>query len=65
MPAITKCLGRPDILTTCHDALQECLEAEFYSWAAFGHGLNDTLLGGGPGSVGGKKATLVADSTRQ
>ena len=52
-------------LTACHDGLQECLEAEFYSWAAFGHGLNDTLLGGGPGSVGGKKAIFVADATRQ
>ncbi|CAM9362920.1 unnamed protein product [Phaeothamnion confervicola] len=36
----------------------ECLEAEFYSWAAYGHGLSETLLGGGPKSVGGMKATL-------
>ncbi|BDA49031.1 Desiccation-related protein PCC13-62 [Coccomyxa sp. Obi] len=43
----------------------ECLEAEFYSWAAFGHGLNSTLLGGGPGSIGGKKATFALEATRQ
>jgi len=47
----------------CH--LQECLEAEFYSWAAFGHGLNSTLLGGGPGSVGGQKAVFVLEATMQ
>lgn len=33
-------------------------QAEFYNWAAFGKGLNATLLGGGPGSVGGEKAQL-------
>jgi len=33
-------------------------QAEFYTWAAFGKGLNATLLGGGPGSVGGEKAQL-------
>ncbi|CAL5224426.1 g7109 [Coccomyxa viridis] len=43
----------------------ECLEAEFYSWAVYGHGLNSTLLGGGPGSVGGKQATFVLEATRQ
>nr|QOL01135.1 putative extracellular protein CSOL_059a [Pseudococcomyxa simplex] len=36
----------------------ECLEAEFYSYAAFGKGLNATLLGGGPGATGGEKAQL-------
>ncbi len=45
--------------------LQECLEAEFYSWAVFGHGLNSTLLGGGPGSIGGQKATFLLEATRQ
>ena len=45
--------------------LQECLEAEFYSWAAFGHGLNATLLGGGPGSTGGQKAVFLLESTAQ
>ena len=44
---------------------QECLEAEFYSYAVYGHGLSDTLLGGGPGSVGGQKATFLLESTRQ
>lgn len=36
----------------------ECLEAEFYSWAAFGDGLNKTLRGGGPRAAGGKRALL-------
>jgi len=36
----------------------ECLEAEFYSYSAFGHGLNDTLRGGGPVTIGGRKAAL-------
>ena len=45
--------------------LQECLEAEFYSYAVYGHGLSDTLLGGGPGSVGGQQATFLLESTRQ
>lgn len=42
----------------------ECLEAEFYSWAAFGHGLSDERLAGGPPSVGGRKAQL-SDSVQQ
>jgi hypothetical protein len=33
-------------------------QAEFYSYAAFGKGLNATLLGGGPGATGGEKAQL-------
>lgn len=33
-------------------------QAEFYSYAAFGKGLNATLLGGGPGATGGEKARL-------
>ena len=37
----------------------ECLEAEFYSFAAFGYGLNATLRGGGPAPVGGRKALLT------
>jgi hypothetical protein len=36
----------------------ECLEAEFYSWAAFGHGLSAADRGNGPASVGGQKALL-------
>ena len=40
----------------------ECLEAEFYSYAAFGYGLNRTLRGGGPRSVGGKKALLSPEA---
>lgn len=42
----------------------ECLEAEFYSWAAFGVGLSEERLGGGPPSVGGRKAQL-SDSIQQ
>ena len=34
------------------------LEAEFYSWAAFGKGLDSSLTGGGPASIGGEKANL-------
>lgn len=48
------------------DALpQECLEAEFYSYAVYGHGLSTELLGGGPGSVGGQQATFLLESTKQ
>ena len=36
----------------------ECLEANFYSYAAYGSGLNSTLRGGGPMATGGKKAVL-------
>lgn len=36
----------------------ECLEAEYYSWAAFGKGLNAEQRGGGPPSVGGRNASL-------
>ena len=36
----------------------ECLEAEFYSWAAFGKGLSEERRAGGPPSVGGRKAHL-------
>lgn len=36
----------------------ECLEAEFYSWAAFGKGLTSEQRGGGPPSIGGMKANL-------
>lgn len=36
----------------------ECLGAEFYSFAAFGKGLSEELRGGGPPSVGGRKANI-------
>eukprot|EP00892_Ulva_mutabilis_P002612 jgi/Ulvmu1/12351/UM089_0035.1 len=36
----------------------ECLEAEFYSYAAFGHGLSAERRGGGPEAMGGRKAML-------
>ena len=36
----------------------EWLEAEFYSWAAFGKGLTSEQRGGGPPSIGGMKANL-------
>jgi hypothetical protein len=36
----------------------ECLEAEYYSNAVYGYGLNTTTLGSGPGSTGGLKANL-------
>ena len=36
----------------------ECLEANFYSYAAYGSGINSTLRGGGPMATGGEKATL-------
>lgn len=36
----------------------ECLEAEFYSFAAFGTGLTIEQRGGGGGAVGGRKAKL-------
>ena len=34
------------------------LQAEFYSWAAFGHGLTPELRGYGPPPIGGQKAVL-------
>ena len=37
----------------------EYLEAEFYSYAAFGVGLSSADAGGGPASVGGKKVTFA------
>ena len=40
----------------------ECLEAQFYHFAAFGYGLNKTLRGGGPLPVGGKKALLSPEA---
>ena len=39
----------------------ECLEAEYYSNAVYGYGLNSSTLGSGPGSVGGLKANLSPD----
>jgi hypothetical protein len=36
----------------------ECIEAEFYSWAAFGEGLDEERRGGGPPAEGGRKADL-------
>ncbi|KAG5191724.1 ferritin-like domain-containing protein, partial [Tribonema minus] len=39
----------------------ECLEAEFYSYAAFGYGLSDELRGYGPEPIGGMKAALSPD----
>ncbi|KAK9829452.1 hypothetical protein WJX72_005959 [[Myrmecia] bisecta] len=40
----------------------ECLEAEFYSYAAYGKGLDPALRGGGPAPIGGKKANLTTDA---
>ena len=52
------------MLQTCRNVLPcaECLEAQFYSYAAFGVGLNATLRGGGPLPVGGKKALLSPEA---
>ena len=36
----------------------ECLEAEYYSTAINGYGLNSSTLGNGPSAVGGLKANL-------
>lgn len=36
----------------------ECLEAEFYSFAAYGHGLSMAQRGGGDGALGARKADL-------
>ena len=36
----------------------ECLEATFYSYAAYGSGLNSSLRGDGPTAIGGKRAML-------
>ena len=37
-------------------------KAEFYSFAAYGHGLDNATRGGGPPSVGGQKAQLSQDA---
>ena len=42
----------------------ECLEAEYYSNAVYGYGLNTSTLGSGPGSTGGLKANLSPDLLR-
>ena len=40
----------------------ECLEAEFYNYAAYGSGLTPELRGGGPTPIGGQKANLTDDA---
>ncbi len=40
----------------------ECLEAEFYNYAAYGSGLTPELRGGGPTPIGGQKANLTTDA---
>ena len=42
----------------------ECLEAEYYSTAINGYGLNSSTLGGGPQATGGLKANLSPDLIR-
>lgn len=39
----------------------ECLEAEFYSWAAFGEGLNERQRNGGPASIGAGEGFVPSD----
>lgn len=64
------CLGmltaRPALGITDTDLLNfitniECIEAEYYSTAINGYGLNSTTLGNGPPAVGGVKANLSPD----
>ena len=57
----------------CFDAALMILDCCYYitvgvlrgacvcSWSVFGQGLNDSLSGGGPPSVGGQLANLTAD----
>ncbi|KAK9823094.1 hypothetical protein WJX72_000228 [[Myrmecia] bisecta] len=59
MPTLGAAPTDTDILNF---ALQlECLEGQFYSYAAFGQGLNATDRGNGPQALGGKKANLTAE----
>jgi hypothetical protein len=37
-------------------------QASFYSYAVYGHGLNDSMLGGGPKVVGGMKGNLTGST---
>jgi hypothetical protein len=51
--------SKPSVTDILNFALNlECIEGEFYSWAAFGKGLTPEQLGGGPPSIGGRKANL-------
>lgn len=43
----------------------ECLEGQFYSWAATGHGLDPSIIGpGSPAPIGGQKANLSPAAQR-
>jgi hypothetical protein len=58
--------ARPALGITDTDLLNfitniECIEAEYYSIAIHGYGLNSTTLGNGPPAVGGVKANLSPD----
>jgi hypothetical protein len=56
-------MGKFAILNVVLASLQnlEYLEGEFYSWAAFGYGLDGSLTGGGGPVTGGQKAQLSPD----
>jgi hypothetical protein len=53
-------MGKFSTLNSVPASLQnlEYLEGEFYSWAAFGYGLDSSLTGGGGPVTGGQKAQL-------
>ena len=53
-------LKRADFILN-HSSLLQCLEAQFYSCAVYGHSLSDDLTGSGPQPIGCQQANFTND----